>query len=83
MKALLNYTVVFVIALIIGWAFMEVREALKYKDENRLMTADAEWCLIDILDSAGGQIIRTTAGSDVYRVIGTQRGFEVYQKCSK
>lgn len=82
MKALLNYTICFAIALTFGWAFMEVREWLEQRQEEPVQ-AENEWCLIDILDSAGGQIVSNKAGEDTYRVIGTQRGFEIYQKCAK
>lgn len=82
MKGLINYTVCFAIALTFGWAFMEVREWLQ-EPTAPLPVAGDEWCLIDILDSAGGQIVSNTAGDDTYRIIGTTRGFEVYQKCAK
>lgn len=82
MKAIVNYTVCFAIALTFGWAFMEVREWLQ-EPTAQLPVEGEEWCLIDILDSAGGQIVSNRAGEDTYRVIGTTRGFEVYQKCAK
>lgn len=82
MKAIVNYTVCFAIALTFGWAFMEVREWLQ-EPTAPLPVEGEEWCLIDILDSAGGQIVSNRAGEDTYRVIGTTRGFEVYQKCAK
>lgn len=82
MKGLINYTVVFAIALTFGWAFMEVREWLE-EPTQPLPVQGEEWCLIDILDSAGGQIVSNRAGEDTYRVIQTTRGFEVYQKCAK
>lgn len=83
MKGLINYTIVFAIALTIGWAFMETREWLESSSVRAIPNDSEEWCLIDILDSAGGQIVSDQAGEDTYRVIGTTRGFEVYQKCAK
>lgn len=85
MKYFLNYTILFAIALTFGWAFMEAREWIEGPTSPTETSPqwDDEWCLIDILDSAGGQIVSDSAGSDTYRIIGTTHGYEVYQKCSK
>lgn len=83
MKGLINYTLLFAIALTIVWAFMETREWIQKDTQVKQAPDYEEYCLIDILDSAGGQIVSNTAGEDTYRIIGTQRGFEVYQKCAK
>lgn len=84
MKNFINYTLVFALALTFGWAIMETREYINFGSETPEVRAEeSEWCLIDILENAGGQIVTHEAGSNTYRIIASVRGYEVYQKCGK
>lgn len=80
MKNFLFYTLVFAIALTIGWAFTETRETIT---ENIREKEAPEWCLIQTMESAGGKIFNPNAGSHTYQIIATKGGYEVYQRCNE
>lgn len=80
---IINYTIIFILALMVGGIFSVVREAFIDNPKEAPQAPEEEWCLVTILDSAGGQIVSQETGADTYRIIATTRGFEVYQQCSK
>ena len=82
MKNFITYTIVFAIALTIGWAFMEVREWNQFREPIEA-SDDREWCLIQVMPTAGGQIVTQQGGSHTYRMMATTNGYEVYQKCDE
>lgn len=82
MRNFLTYTIVTAIALTIGWAFMEVREFV-YNKTVLPKVEEQEWCLIQVMPTAGGQIVTQQGGSHTYRMMATTNGYEVYQKCDE